>query len=58
MGCIKMAKIAIDEWKYSRLKKDLLTIKGTLQYYLDINEEKGVVYIPKFVIEKLIDVKI
>lgn len=53
-----MAKIAIDEWKYSRLKKDLLTIKGTLQYYLDINEEKGVVYIPKFVIEKLIDVKI
>lgn len=53
-----MAKIAIDEWKYSRLKKDLLTIKGTLQYYLDTNEEKGVVYIPKFVIEKLIDVKI
>ena len=53
-----MAKIARDEWKYNRLKKDLSTIKETLQYYLDINEEKGVVYIPKFVIEKLVDIKI
>ena len=25
-----------------------------LKYYLDINEENGVVYIPKFVVEKLI----
>ena len=53
-----MAKIVIDEWKYNRLKEDLSTIKETLQYYLDTNEEKGVVYIPKFAIEKLIDVKI
>lgn len=29
-------------------------IKKDLQYYLDTNEEKGVVYIPKFVIEKMI----
>lgn len=26
-----------------------------LKYYLDTNEENGVVYIPKFVIEKMID---
>ena len=26
-----------------------------LKYYLDINEENGVVYIPKFVIEKMIN---
>lgn len=53
-----MAKITIDEWKYNRLKEDLSTIKETLQYYLDTNEEKGVVYIPKFAIEKLIGIKI
>lgn len=25
-----------------------------LKYYLDINEENGVIYIPKFVVEKII----
>lgn len=30
------------------------TIKD-LKYYLDTNEENGVVYIPKFVIEKMVD---
>ena len=30
-------------------------IKKTLKYYLDINEENGVVYVPKFVIEKIIN---
>lgn len=30
-------------------------IKKTLKYYLDTNEENGVVYIPKFVIEKIIN---
>lgn len=29
-------------------------IKNDLKYYLDTNEENGVVYIPKFVVEKLI----
>lgn len=29
-------------------------IKEILKYYLDINEENGVVYIPKFIIEKII----
>lgn len=28
--------------------------KEILKYYLDTNEENGVVYIPKFVIEKII----
>lgn len=30
-------------------------IKATLKYYLDTNEEDGVVYIPKFAIEKIIN---
>lgn len=29
-------------------------IVADMKYYLDINEEKGVVYIPKFVVEKWI----
>lgn len=29
-------------------------VKRDLKYYLDTNEELGVVYIPKFVIEKMI----
>ena len=29
-------------------------IKKDLKYYLDTNEENGVVYIPKFVIEKIV----
>ena len=29
-------------------------IKKILKYYLDTNEENGVVYIPKFVIEKIV----
>jgi len=29
-------------------------IKKTLKYYLDTNEEYGVVYIPKFVVEEII----
>lgn len=30
-------------------------IKENLEYYLDVNEEKGVVYIPKFVIEDIVN---
>lgn len=30
-------------------------IKKDLKYYLDTNEENGVVYIPKFVIEKIVN---
>ena len=34
------------------------TVIKDLKYYLDTNEENGVVYIPKFVIEKMIDEKL
>ena len=30
-------------------------IKKDLKYYLDTNEENGVVYIPKFVVEKIVN---
>lgn len=33
---------------------DIDKIIKDLKYYLNVNEEKGVVYIPKFVVEKLI----
>lgn len=36
--------------KRQRLKK----IKKKLQYYLNTNEENGVVYIPKFVVDNLV----
>lgn len=29
-------------------------IKETLKYYLDVNEKNGVVYIPKFIVEKIV----
>ena len=32
-------------------------INKTLKYYLDTNEENGFVYIPKFVIEKIVNYK-
>lgn len=35
-------------------KQDQNKIKDDLKYYLDTNEENGVVYIPKFVIEKIV----
>lgn len=41
--------------EYSAVLKKLDKIKKDLKYYLDINEENGVVYIPKFVIEKIIE---
>ena len=34
--------------------KELFGIKKDLEHYLNINEENGVVYIPKFVIEKIV----
>lgn len=36
------------------IKKQMLLEKD-LKYYLDNNEEDGVVYIPKFIIEKLLN---
>ena len=36
------------------IKEAIERIKEILKYYLDANEENGVVYIPKFIIEKII----
>lgn len=38
----------------SKKVKEIYEIKKELKYYLDMNEEKGVVYIPRFVIEKIL----
>lgn len=37
----------------SRQKAEIEKIKYNLKYYLENNEENGVVYIPKFVIDNL-----
>ena len=42
-------KIAVEALKAQK------EIKKNLKWYLDTNEEDGVVYIPKFVIEKIIN---
>ena len=39
----------IDEYEEAAQK-----IREELKYYLNINEEKGVVYIPKFAVENMI----
>lgn len=41
--------------KEKQSKKGKADIVRTLQYYLDFNEETGVVYIPKFMVEKMIE---
>ena len=40
--------------KSSRVSKELYEIKKELEHYLNINEENGVVYVPKFVVEKIV----
>ena len=35
-------------------EEDMQKTREELEYYLNINEEKGVVYIPKFAVEKMI----
>lgn len=41
--------------EYSAVLKELDKIKEDLKYYLDTNEENGVVYIPKFIVEKIVN---
>lgn len=66
--CYEVADIKIcnDEEKecgYEHLQlaswlERLEEIRDDLKYYLDTNEENGVVYIPKFIVERLIkDIK-
>ena len=40
--------------KYYNSSKELYEIKKELEHYLNTNEENGVVYIPKFVVEKIV----
>lgn len=48
-------KTRYEKCDYAFLNNFLLEkIKKDLKYYLDTNEESGVVYIPKFVIEKIV----
>lgn len=41
--------------EYSATLEKIDKIKENLEYYLDVNEENGVVYIPKFVIEDIVN---
>ena len=54
------AQLSPEEFKESvdfvlELNAKVHKVIKDLKYYLDTNEENGVVYIPKFVIEKMID---
>ena len=40
---------------YSAALEELDNIKDRLKYYLEVGVEKGVVFIPKFVIEEIVD---
>lgn len=51
---IHKIKTEMAEQKCSRVSKELYEIKKDLEHYLNTNEEKGVVYIPKFVVEKIV----
>lgn len=51
---IRKIKAEMNEQKYDRISKELYGIKRDLEHYLNTNEEKGVVYIPKFVIQKIV----
>lgn len=51
---IHRIKAEMNEQKCDRISKELYGIKKDLEHYLNTNEEKGVVYIPKFVVEKIV----
>lgn len=51
---IHKIKAEMNEQKCDRISKELYGIKKDLEYYLNTNEEKGIVYIPKFVVEKIV----
>lgn len=51
---IHKIKAEMNEQKCDRISKELYGIKKDLEHYLNTNEGKGVVYIPKFVVEKIV----
>lgn len=54
-GICEYSTIVDKEVKCKDFIYNIDNIKKTLKYYLDTNEENGVVYIPKFVIEKIVN---
>lgn len=54
---IKQKALKEKQSKQNAKQKDnnLKHIKESLEFYLDSNEENGVVYIPKFIVEKIIE---
>ena len=53
LDCVSIiSKYAFDF--IARQKAEIEKIKKNLQYYLNTNEENGVVYIPKFVVDDLV----
>lgn len=51
---IHRTRLAMAQEKNLKISEELYEIKKELEHYLNTNEEKGVVYIPKFVIEKIV----
>lgn len=51
---VHKANINMIKNKYLKSSEELYEIKKELEHYLNTNEEKGVVYIPKFVVEKIV----
>ena len=51
---IHRMKTEMADQKCYKISKELYEIKKDLEHYLNTNEEKGVVYIPKFVVEKIV----
>lgn len=46
---------ALKEKELKQKDNNLKHIKESLEFYLDSHEENGVVYIPKFMVEKMIE---
>lgn len=51
---IHRMKTEMTNQKCSKISKELYEIKKELECYLITNEDKGIVYIPKFVVEKIV----
>lgn len=47
-------ELKMSVYLYLEMSKKMRRIVKDMKYYLDANEEDGVVYIPKFVIEEIV----
>ena len=47
-------KLMMETEERFKTSEELYEAKKELKYYLDTNEEKGIVYIPKFIVEKIV----